>query len=125
MSIRGFPGGSDGQESACHAADLGWEDPLEEGMATHFSILAWRTPGQKSRQIKPSELNIMLGHTPGVPVSAGQDAGLETYIFTSSEELLLLEDQIQENLYIREEGGSRNPTVLENVRSQTFRQWHG
>ena len=23
---------------------LGWEDPLEEGMATHFSILAWRTP---------------------------------------------------------------------------------
>ena len=24
---------------------LGWEDPLEEGMATHSSILAWRTPG--------------------------------------------------------------------------------
>ena len=23
---------------------LGWEDPLEEGMATHFSILAWRNP---------------------------------------------------------------------------------
>ena len=23
---------------------LGWEDPLEEGMATHPSILAWRTP---------------------------------------------------------------------------------
>ena len=21
---------------------LGWKDPLEEGMATHFSILAWR-----------------------------------------------------------------------------------
>ena len=21
---------------------LGWEDSLEEGMATHFSILAWR-----------------------------------------------------------------------------------
>jgi len=21
---------------------LGWEDPLEEGMVTHFSILAWR-----------------------------------------------------------------------------------
>ena len=27
---------------------LGWEDPLEEGMATHSSILAWRIPhGQK------------------------------------------------------------------------------
>ena len=23
---------------------LGWEDPLEKGMATHSSILAWRTP---------------------------------------------------------------------------------
>ena len=23
---------------------LGWEDPLEEGMATHSSILVWRTP---------------------------------------------------------------------------------
>jgi len=23
---------------------LGWEDPQEEGMATHSSILAWRIP---------------------------------------------------------------------------------
>ena len=23
---------------------LGWEDPLEEGVTTHSSILAWRTP---------------------------------------------------------------------------------
>ena len=23
---------------------LGWEDPLEEEMTTHSSILAWRTP---------------------------------------------------------------------------------
>ena len=23
---------------------LGWEDPLEEGMAAHSSILAWRVP---------------------------------------------------------------------------------
>ena len=23
---------------------MGWEDPLEEGMATHFSILALKTP---------------------------------------------------------------------------------
>ena len=28
---------------------LGWEDPLEEGMATHSGILAWRIPhGQRS-----------------------------------------------------------------------------
>ena len=23
---------------------LGWEDPLEEGLATHSSVLAWQTP---------------------------------------------------------------------------------
>ena len=38
----GFPGGSDGKESTYNVGELGWEDPLEEGMATHFSILAWR-----------------------------------------------------------------------------------
>jgi len=26
------------------AQSLSWEDPLEEGMATHSSIFAWRTP---------------------------------------------------------------------------------
>ena len=42
----GFPGGSDGKESAAMwetwVQFLGLEDPLEEGMATHSSILAWR-----------------------------------------------------------------------------------
>ena len=38
------------KESTCNVGDLtwvrflGWEDPLEEGMATHSSILAWRIP---------------------------------------------------------------------------------
>ena len=27
---------------------LGWEDPMEEGMATHFTIFAWRIHGQRS-----------------------------------------------------------------------------
>ena len=30
------------QETWVHS--LGWEYPLEEGMATHSSILAWRIP---------------------------------------------------------------------------------
>ena len=42
MRIPGFPGGSEGKESACHAGDLSWEDSLEGGMATHSSILAWK-----------------------------------------------------------------------------------
>ena len=44
-----IPGGSDGKESACNAGDPGsipWvrQDPLENGMATHSSILTWRVP---------------------------------------------------------------------------------
>ena len=44
---------SDSKESACNAGDLGpipgcWEDPLEEGMAIHSNILAWRIPRQRS-----------------------------------------------------------------------------
>ena len=45
----GFPRGSDGEESACNARDLGSIPGLErspgEGMATHSSILARRIPG--------------------------------------------------------------------------------
>ena len=48
LSVRGFSGGSDGKESACSVGDtgwtVGWEDPLEKGMATHSSVLAWRSP---------------------------------------------------------------------------------
>ena len=43
---------------------LGWEDPLEEGMATHSNVLAWRIPGTEepgglqfmgSERIRPSD----------------------------------------------------------------------
>ena len=44
----GLPGGSDGKESAFYAGDLGWEDPLEKGIATHSNILAWRFHGQRN-----------------------------------------------------------------------------
>ena len=44
----GFPGGSDGKDSPTMQETwvqfLGWEDPLEKGLATHFSIPAWRIP---------------------------------------------------------------------------------
>ena len=39
-----WAGGSDGKESSCNVGDLGQEDPLEKGMATQSSILAWRIP---------------------------------------------------------------------------------
>ena len=48
MFILGFPGDSDGKESTCNVGDLGsipgLGRSLEEGMATHSSILAWRIP---------------------------------------------------------------------------------
>ena len=46
----GFPRGSDSRESACSADSstwvqfLGQEDPLEKGLATGSTILAWRIP---------------------------------------------------------------------------------
>ena len=46
--LRGFPEGSAGKESSYNAGDMDrsliWEDPLEEEMATHSSVLAWRIP---------------------------------------------------------------------------------
>ena len=49
--LTGFSGGASGKEPTCgcrrrkeiQVQSLGQEDPLEEGMATHSSILAWET----------------------------------------------------------------------------------
>ena len=46
----GFPAGASGKELACQCrrrercGSLSRDDPLEEGVATHSSILAWRIP---------------------------------------------------------------------------------
>ena len=46
LVAQGFPGSSVGKESACstgdHVPSLGEEDPLEQEMAIHSSILAWK-----------------------------------------------------------------------------------
>ena len=45
---KGFPGGSvvmihlPSRRQGTQVLFLGWEDPLEEEMATHSSILAWK-----------------------------------------------------------------------------------
>ena len=38
---------------------LGWDDPLEEGMATHSSVLAWRIPWTE----EPRELQSMVSQS--------------------------------------------------------------
>ena len=44
----GFPGGSDGKDPPAvwetWVRSLGQEDPLQKGVSTHSSILAWRIP---------------------------------------------------------------------------------
>ena len=60
QSHRGFPSGSAVKNLLANAGEvqgmcvgsLGQEDPLEEGMATHSSILAWRIPWKE----KPGRL---------------------------------------------------------------------
>ena len=40
--VKNLPAVQEMQESSIQS--LGWEDPLEEGIASHSSILAWRIP---------------------------------------------------------------------------------
>ena len=49
---------------------LGWEDPLEKGMAIHSSILAWKSHGQRR----------LAGYIPWVRKDSNND--LVTNIFT-------------------------------------------
>ena len=59
---KGFPGGTSGREPTCQCRrckiwvqSLGWNDPLEKGMATYSNILAWKIPWTG----KPSGLQSM------------------------------------------------------------------
>ena len=68
--MTGFPGGSDGEDSACNVGDLGsipgQEDPLEKGMATHSNILVWRIPRTEDPgglQSMESQESDMIGHS--------------------------------------------------------------
>ena len=65
LSVDGNSGGTSGKEPACQRrrletwfSFLGWEDPLE-GMASHSSILAWRTPWSE----EPGGLESMRAQT--------------------------------------------------------------
>ena len=41
---------------------LGWEDPLEKGMVTHSSILAWKIPWTKEPGGLQSIVSQRVGH---------------------------------------------------------------
>ena len=71
----GASSGSDGTESACNAGHWAWslgqESPLKRGMATHFSIVAWRIPWSE----KPGGLQTMGSQR------VGQDWAANTFTF--------------------------------------------
>ena len=60
LVVKNLP--ADGGDIKGTVRSLGWEDPLEEGMATPSSILAWRIPWTEN----PSGLQSMglqrVGH---------------------------------------------------------------
>ena len=70
-SSGGFPGGTGGKEPNCqcrrrkrHGFDpCGWEDPLEEDMTTHPSILAWRIPWTEESDRLQSMGSQRVGHS--------------------------------------------------------------
>ena len=41
---------------------LGWEDPLEKGVATHSSVLAWRIPWAEEPGVLRSMGSQRVGH---------------------------------------------------------------
>ena len=60
--ILGSPGSSEGKESACNTGNwvrsLGLEDPLEEGMASHASMVAWRIPREREEPGRPQSMGL-------------------------------------------------------------------
>ena len=53
MCIKNLPANE--EDTGDVGSSLCWEDPLEEGMATHCSVLAWRIPWTE----EPGELQSM------------------------------------------------------------------
>ena len=80
----GLPQWLSGKESTCHSS-LSWEDPLEEGMAPHSSILAWRIPWteehpagcnpQGCKVLDTTEVTACV-HTLWVPLADSSSLGL-------------------------------------------------
>ena len=115
----GFPGGSDGKESACNLGDLGSipgkKDLLEKGMATHSSILAWRIPWTK----EPGGLQFM-----GLQ-RVGHDWATNTFtlLFLLYSKTLLFSHFIYNSLYLLTPNShsiTPNPLPLGNHKSNLY-----
>ena len=101
----GFPGGSDGKQAACNAGNLcsisGMEDLLENGMASHSSILAWRIPWRE----EPDGLQSMRSQR------VGYDGATNTLTFIAHHKKKI-EDKQQSNSEKPNTWSKRNYLVL-------------
>ena len=79
-----FPGGLVVKSSpamwAMQFQSLGWEDPLEKGMATHSSILAWRMPWTE----EPHRLQSIASHRVGHNWSRWAYTHAHTWLITTA-----------------------------------------
>ena len=72
MVFLGFPGGSDSKGSiVIQLWSLSWEDPLEEGMATHSNSLTWKILMVKRR---------LVGYSPWGPKESDMTEWLNTHM---------------------------------------------
>ena len=95
---RGFPGGSDSKKKKkkiilqCRRPGFNpWEDPLEEGMATHSSILAWRIPMDRGAWRAREELGMTEWLSPHTEnVGGGGNLRMRNYMKHITEKFYLL-----------------------------------
>ena len=106
LHLMGFPGGSDGKQAACNAGNLcsisGMEDLLENGMASHSSILAWRIPWRE----EPDGLQSMRSQR------VGYDRATNTLTFIAHHKKKKKEDKQQSNSEKPNTWSKRNYVVL-------------
>ena len=60
LVVKNLPGNAENIKAQVQS--LGWEDPLEEGMATHSSILAWIIPRTEESDGLQSIGSHRIGH---------------------------------------------------------------
>ena len=116
----GFPGGASGKDPACQRRrpkkqgfdPRSQEDPLEECLATHSGILAWRIPGTE----EPGRLQSPGSHRVG---DYGRDSTARTQTQTSRSPHALGSTEEADSVYVP----SIHRGALYRCSCQDFHSW--
>ena len=111
--VLGFPGGSVVKNAPAmketQAQSLGQEDPLEKGMATHSSILPWRTPWTESDGKESACNAVDLGLIRGWGRSPGEGNGYPLPLYSCLENSM-----DREAWQAMVHGGAKSQTQMSN-----------